>query len=146
MLPAYVARPRASQRQRRSPHPVAARRARSPWLRTGQADRPAIRRRPQVPRRVALPHALSPRAPRPHPGTMGREERPTPQALLPSDRRGTEDADLAATELEHVLCGVEQSGAITSRVAGIDGGWNPRKTHARLEDPDPRAGGAARRP
>src|SRR6266545_3505054 len=129
MLLANVTRPRAAQRQRRSPHPVAPRRARSPRLRAREADRPSIRRRAQVSRRVAVPDALPPRAPRPDSGTMGREERSTAQTLLPSNRGGTEDAGLAAAKLERVLRRAEQSRANPARV----------ESHARLEESDPRA-------
>src|SRR5436190_6547853 len=119
MLPEYVARPGASQRQRRSPHPVPARRARPTRLRAREADRPAIRRRAQVPRRIALPHAVPPRTPRPDSGPLGREERPTAEALLPSNSRRTEDAGVTAQKLERVLLGAEPCRADPAGVGPI---------------------------
>ena len=41
-------------------------------------------------------------------GPLGREGRPTPAALLPSHRRGHEDAGLAARTLGGVRCGADQ--------------------------------------
>src|SRR5258705_8691416 len=116
MLPVDVARPRAAQRQRRSSAALTPRRARSPRLRAGEADRQPIRRRPEVSRRLALPHALPPRAPRSHSGTVGREERSAPEALLSPHRGRTDDARLAAAELERVLHGIEPRRAAAPRV------------------------------
>ena len=88
----------------------------------------AIRRRAQVPRRVALPDAVPPRAPRPDSGPLGRKERPTAEALLPSNRRRTEDARVATQKLERVLLGAEPRRADP---AGV--GRPASRTHARLE-------------
>src|SRR6266540_466014 len=116
MLSAYVRRPRAAQGQRRSPHPRTARTARPPRLRNRQADRPAVGWRDQIPRRVALPDVVPARAPRPHSGPMGRARRSTAQALLPSNRRGPEDARVAAPQLEGVSRRAEPRGADSTRV------------------------------
>src|SRR5437899_6062620 len=117
MLLVYVTRPRASQRQRRSSYPVAARRARPTRLRAREADRASIGRRAQVPRRVALPDAVPTRTPRSHSRPLDRKERSTAEALLPSNRRRTKDAGVAAQKLERVLLGAEPRRADP---AGVD--------------------------
>src|SRR5256885_7601351 len=119
MLLGNVSRARAAQRQRRSPPALAARRARAPRLRAGQTDRPPLRWRAQVPRRVAVSDALSSGAPRSHPGSMDREEWSTPEALLPSNRGRTENAGLAAAELDGVLRCAEPRRTIEARVKSV---------------------------
>src|SRR5262245_42057335 len=116
MLPTYVRRSRAAQRQRRSPHSRAARAARSPRLRDREADRSAIQRCTEIPRRVAVSHALPARAARADPGTLGGKDRHAPAALLPDHARRPEGARLAAPQLERVLRRAEPRGADTTCV------------------------------
>src|ERR1051325_2993632 len=96
------ARSRAEKGQCRAPHPVAPRRPGAPRLRAEQADRTAIRRPAEVPRRVAVPAALPTREARLDSGPLDREGRTAPPSLLPSDARRRQRARLAARHLARV--------------------------------------------
>src|SRR5204862_5159822 len=79
------ARSRAQKGQRRAPDSVAARGSAPSRLRPQQAHRGAIGRRPEIPRRFALPAALSTREARLDPGAVDREGGTAAPPLLPLD-------------------------------------------------------------
>src|SRR5919198_1038250 len=82
--------------ERRAPPPLPARRAVAPWLRDRKAHRTAFAGRPELPRGIALPPAVSPREAPLDSGPVGGKERPAPASLLPADDEGAQSAGRAA--------------------------------------------------
>ena len=70
------------------------------WLRDQPADRDALGRAAEVPHRLAVSPALSPRGARLAAGALGREGRTAAAAVLPAHRRGPARARQPAQHLE----------------------------------------------
>src|SRR5690242_13307948 len=96
---------RTEARKRRVSHPLAARARIPARLRSEPVDRVALRRRAALPRRLAVPDALSHGASRMDRGALGGEGRAAAAALLPHHSGWEEGAHGAAAQLAGVRAG-----------------------------------------
>src|SRR6188768_2556862 len=96
------ARPRVEEGLGGADHPLHRREPRPAWLRDQPADRDALGGTAEIPHRLALSPALSPRGARLAARAMGGEGRAAAAAVLPAHRRGPARARQPAHDLENL--------------------------------------------